>query len=215
MKSSASIIPSALLPGAISLWPPRIVAFHATQKNVGNIIAADGTYNIRLTKSESGSDWLGDAIYFFPNESHAIRWARKGLIQWNWPAATVVRFEIELRRCLDLTEYGSTKVLGEAHKWLRKTIETSGLSMPKNNRLHNGWPMRRWLDCSVINALNLVAKSNPTSRKNQEFKYDTVVCAFVDGKAPYPGSSFREETHIQIAVNTQECLSNPSIAWSS
>ena len=59
----------------------------------------------------------------------------------------------------------------------------------------------RELDCAVIERIHLY---NHMTDGNDE--YDSVRGAFIEGKPVYPGSGFRDRTHIQICVRNPNCI---------
>jgi len=60
--------------------------------------------------------------------------------------------------------------------------------------------LRRNLDCAVIRRL-------PTILEAQHLPaVDTVKGVFTEGAPLFPGSGFREKTHIQIAVRNRQCI---------
>lgn len=62
------------------------------------------------------------------------------------------------------------------------------------------WLIRE-LDCAVIERIHLY---NHMTDGNDE--YDSVRGAFIEGKPVYPGSGFRDRTHIQICVRNPNCI---------
>jgi hypothetical protein len=45
-----------------------------------------------------------------------------------------------------------------------------------------------------------------TALAEEGLRYDTVRCAFVEGRPAFPGSGIRSESHIQIAVRNPACV---------
>jgi hypothetical protein len=60
--------------------------------------------------------------------------------------------------------------------------------------------LRRNLDCAVIRRLHTILEA-----QNQP-AIDTVKGVFTEGAPLYPGSGFREKTHIQVAVRNPACI---------
>jgi hypothetical protein len=210
--TSTSHQPPIKISEAVLLWPSSLIAYHATPRDFAEVVTSSGKYDFRFAKSDEGIDWLGDAVYLFPSRSHAIRWAKYGLQLWGWSRGAVVGISVNLGECLDLTQYGATDILVKSYKALNAACAAAEWSMPENTGFKDGSPMDRALDCAVLNTLNNAAK---WSERNRHIKYDTILCAFTDGEPPYPGSAFRDKTHLQIAVTNHRCFSDPFLAWSS
>jgi hypothetical protein len=146
--------------------------------------------------SDNDWDWLGHGIYFWEHSpERALRWAREKFPGKRQRPAVIGGY-IQLGRCFDLLNESVTAMLGETYTALTTTFSNKGLELPKN-RGDKG--KRRELDCFVINkCLDIM--------KEQEFEYDTVRGAFLEGEPVYPTASFSRESHIQIAVRNPSCI---------
>jgi hypothetical protein len=148
-------------------------------------------------RSANTWDWLGEGIYFWEHApERALAWATDKASQAG--AGTVpgvVGAVILLRRCFDLTNPRFTKVLRTAHDQVKVSYEAVGKPLPKNRGSDEDRKLRE-LDCLVINyCLKEVAKD-----------FDTVRCPFWEGPPIYPGTTFRTQSHIQIAVRDAACI---------
>ena len=61
-------------------------------------------------------------------------------------------------------------------------------------------PWQRFLDCAVLRRLHEIIEDSGST------PVDTVRGVFQEGPEAYPGSAFREKTHIQIAVTNPDCI---------
>lgn len=167
-------------------------------------------------KSERDFDWLGRGIYFWEYApKQALRWAerrqRKYQAKQNKTSDDIVRATeplavvacmIRLGFCLDLTDPDNIEYLEDIFITYKKSIESYGYSLPKNDR------HIRKLDCSVFEyAYDVVEQSVPISR------VDTARGIYVpkDGtKRVWDGSWISRDTHVQLCVRNQ---SNILGAW--
>jgi len=135
--------------------------------------------------SRNPYDWLGHGIYFWEFAPHRARsWGSKG---------GVVGAVIQLGLCLDLTDVNHTNLLRVEYKLVRRARREQGELMPRNKG------KRRDLDSLIINAFVKDAE-----RKGLRFQ--TVRCAFLEGRPAFPGSGIRRESHIQIAVRDRAAI---------
>lgn len=151
-----------------------------------------------LRKSENTYDWLGNGIYFWENSYYrAYDWAEKRFHD----QAAVIGAVIDLGYCLNLTDYHSTEVLKMGYRLLEIRCNQAQIPMPQNGKRNkNHDVLLRDLDCSVIEQLHLYNKD-----KGYE-DYDSVRGVFSEGAEVYPGSEFREKTHIQLCIVNPNCI---------
>ena len=94
---------------------------------------------------------------------------------------------IDLGYCLNLTDSSSSDMLRCGYRFLKIQCETTNSEMPSNKQRKNYVDvLMHNLDCAVIEHLH---------------EYDSVRGMFLEGEAPYPGSVFKEKTHIQISAS--------------
>jgi hypothetical protein len=88
--------------------------------------------------------------------------------------------------------------LGEdaAYDSFVEVTRAAGLPLPSNSE--DG--LRRNLDCAVIRRLHTILETQNLPA------IDTIKGVFTEGQPVYPGSGFREKTHIQIAVRNARCI---------
>lgn len=179
--------------------PNLIIGFHATEKTVVDAVVAG---KATLRPSDNPYDWLGPGIYFWEGslqraEKYSGVLKLRGMIK----EPSVVGCVLDLGRCLDLNQTEGLQELADAHQILVSAARESGDKLPKNDRPNkNEDVMRRPLDCAVIKALHW--------RRNDEGlpAYDTIRATFEEGAALYPGATFRQLSHVQIAVLSPECI---------
>jgi hypothetical protein len=171
--------------------PFQITGFHSCDREVGlRILNGDDN----LHPSDNIWDWLGPGAYFWEeNPGRALEYAEevaRGTQKNRKSIETplVIGAIIELGNCLNLLEPKSINILRNAHASLRALNAVSGDAMPVNNGSN------RRLDCAVI---KFVHESN---RRESLTPYDTIRCAFLEGKEIYPGSHFTDRLHIEICV---------------
>jgi hypothetical protein len=160
-----------------------ILGYHGCDRRVGEQLLRGAQFKL----SDNDYDWLGPGIYFWEaNPQRGLEFAleasgRSGS-QIKDPFA--IGAVIELGLCLDLTTSAGLAWVRLAHKILLEVTQTAGLPLPSNSgdQLHT----------------ILAAQSQPA--------IDTVKGAFTEGAPLYPGSGFREKTHIQIAVRNPDCI---------
>jgi hypothetical protein len=98
--------------------------------------------------------------------------------------------------CLDLRCRNSQPILKNAYEQLL----SRGIIEKRNTVIENGVPLKRDLDCLVIET----AQEMFLSRYNISF--DTVIGTFYEGRETYPGAGMREKTHTQICVRNPRCI---------
>jgi hypothetical protein len=101
---------------------------------------------------------------------------------------------IELGNCLNLLEPKAMEIVVRAHDALDQLSANSGIPLPTNVG------PKRNLDCAVIKYVHEIA------RQERMLQYDTVRCAFSEGKPAYGGSNFTMRGHIEICVISGEMI---------
>lgn len=85
---------------------------------------------------------------------------------------------------------------------LKEESRIFSMELPVNRNIGKNTDLLiRELDCAVIERIHLY---NHMTDRNDE--YDSVRGAFIEGKPVYPGSGFRDRTHIQICVRNPNCI---------
>lgn len=173
-----------------------IIGYHGCDAAVAErILAGQSSFQ----ESRNSYDWLGSGIYFWEYGSHrALEFAR---FQMQWgrvKTPAVVGAVIQLGNCFDLMDTRFTAHLGDAHRRCRAALRASGQSIPKNRGKTPDRKLRD-LDCAVLNfTLQTLADGGVS--------FDTVRCAFSEGKRAFRGSMIRSESHIQLAVRNPDCI---------
>ena len=172
-----------------------LFGYHGCDRGFGDELLAGKT---TLQISENDYDWLGPGVYFWEaNPARALQFAEeKKLRGENIQQSFVVGAVIDLGNCLDLTTADSIQYLKLAHESLAETFRIRNLQMPVNGP--RAW--ERFLDCAVLRRLHEIIKDSGSA------SVDSVRGVFQEGQEVYPGSAFREKTHIQIAVMNPDCI---------
>lgn len=155
---------------------------------------------IDLLQSDRNYDWLGPGAYFWESDPRrAFEWAvSRGHIR-----PRVIGAVIDLRNCLDLVSRQDMTVLADAYRSFLQSQTESGLPIPQNRSLSgrsDSDKLLRFLDCAVIRHLHDIM-----ARKSQE-PFDTVRGMFMEGGELYPGSAFRQQSHVRLAVSNPACI---------
>lgn len=177
--------------------PLRIIGFHSCDKKVG-IRVLNGEDS--LLPSQNKWDWLGDGIYFweedpvraweYASESSQNKQYNKIRIEEPFVLGAI----IDLGNCLNLVDRESLKILAASFEGLASLIKEAGKLLPTNKGDN------RMLDCAVLQYIN---QSNLQEKKQS---YDTIRCAFPEGKEVFPGSSISSRLHMQICVRNPDCI---------
>lgn len=177
--------------------PFQITGFHSCDKSIGMDIL-NGKYGLK--PSVNPWDWLGTGAYFWEqNPERALEYAiecanKKQFFAGQINTPFVLGAIIELGNCLNLLEPKSISIIKKAYKALKQLSKQSGEPMPKNKGAN------RALDCAVIQYLH-------QSNKNTDLPaYDSIRCAFLEGKPVYPKSNFTSRLHIEICVLNTEMI---------
>lgn len=185
-----------------SSLPNFILGFHGCDRKVGEAILSG---MVAQVKSVNIYDWLGHGYYFWENNpERAIQYAEemnsnpsrtKGMVYEPFVIGAV----IDLGHCLNLLEGKSLLLLKSSYQLLKDATSLSEKPLPVN-KLVDGQPLLRDLDCAVIETLH-------QCRKKSELKgFDSVRGMFAEGKELYPGAGFQEQSHIQICVCNPNCI---------
>lgn len=179
-----------------SKLPNLVIGFHGCDVTTYNRVIMDGE---PLHKSDNTYDWLGNGIYLWEQSyQRAFDWARHSSKIKN-PA--VIGVIVDLGYCLNLTDYGSSEVLKRGYEMLKIKCSISGIELPQNKNLpENADLLLRHLDCAVIQQIH------EFHREKDLQMYDSVRGVFVEGAEAYPGSGFREKTHVQLCVVNMNCI---------
>lgn len=174
-----------------------VLGFHGTDLQIVQDVVERRVAH--LSRSERVYDWLGHGVYFWEGDpDRALRWARDGHPSKPIAKPAALGAVIDLGLCLDLsTELGRFEVVG-AYRTLKAATQAAGTEMPKNYLGRDA--VLRELDCEVIEILH------QTRKDRGELPYDTVRGLFDEGGELYPGSGFRQLTHVQIAVLNTDCI---------
>lgn len=171
--------------------PFQVTGFHSCDREVG-LKALNG--ELDLIPSDNIWDWLGGGVYFWEqNPERALQYATENAngTQKNKKRIKtpfVIGSTIELGHCLNLLEPKAMEIVQRAHDALVELHAKSDTPLPTNEGA------KRSLDCAVIKFVHEICK------RDGERPYDTVRCAFSEGKEAYPTSNFSMRGHIEICV---------------
>ena len=184
-----------------STKPSFVYGFHGIDKEVA-IRILNQEDNFR--HSNNSYDWLGNGIYFWENNyQRAIQYAQEDSKRANSSIKTpfVLGAILDLGNYLDLLDQKYINYLAIAFNVLEKYLERENKPLPKNTSFGKSDFdfKKRELDCAVIRYAHKLAK--------EEGEYfDSVRAAFLEGEPLYPGSIFRKQNHIQIAIINPNCI---------
>lgn len=179
-----------------SKLPNLVLGFHGC-----NLEAYENVIQKReqLKRSNNSYDWLGNGIYFWEqNYRRAYEWA---VDRYGEKNAAVIGAVIDLGYCLNLTDSEGSDILRKGYKILQIRCEAVGKDLPKNRPSKKTTDiLLRDLDCAVIQQIH--------DYNHEEGKpaFDSVRGIFTEGEPPYPGSEFREKTHIQLCICNPNCI---------
>lgn len=181
-----------------SLGP--LILYHGCDKDVAESVLRGKE---ALQPSENSYDWLGPGIYFWVDSpDRALDWAkdRKRRRPQEMGEPSVLGAFAYPGNCLNLTDYGVMDELALAYRATKTLLEVSGTELPANTCRRKGIYLRRPLDCAVILMVHKL-------RMQQEKPaYDSVYGVFEEGTDVYPGSGFRDKTHVQISICNPEMI---------
>ncbi len=174
-----------------------VLGYHGCEKVIADRAILG---EIDILHSDRDYDWLGPGAYFWESDpQRAFEWA----ISKGWKQPAVIGAVIDLRNCLDLVSRQDMVVLAGAYRSFLQSQSEAGLPVPENRGVA-GRPdfdnILRFLDCAVIRHLHDIM-----ARKAQE-PFDTVRGMFIEGGELYPGSGFRNQSHVQVAVRNSSCI---------
>lgn len=165
--------------------------------------------DIDLIQSDRDYDWLGPGAYFWEADpARALEWARWKVARGDYVEAAVIGAVIDLRNCLDLVAREDVDLLKAAHRSFVTVQKIAGLPIPRNKSVKgqpNADRVLRFLDCAVFRHLHSILEEQPESDRLIE-PFDTVRGMFTEGGKLYPGSGFRNRSHVQIAVRNTTCI---------
>ena len=171
-----------------------VIAYHGCDAAVANRVLSGEPFR----PSENDYDWLGAGIYFWEyGYDRALRFAASRGANRKVKHPAVVGAILQLGNCFDLMDTRFTNDLREAYDAFQKSLP-EGRPMPENKGGSPDWKLRR-LDCAVLNFYFRTLEEDGID-------YDSVRCAFIEGRPVFPGSGIRGETHIQVAVRNSACV---------
>lgn len=176
--------------------PNLVLGFHGCNKETYENVIVKGQ---DLKKSLNSYDWLGNGVYFWEqNYQRAYEWATN---RYGQEDAAVLGAVIDLGNCLNLTDSASSNILRIGYKILQLRCIITSNELPKNRpSKKTSDVLLRDLDCAVIQQIH------DFNKQNGKEMYDSVRGIFTEGEPPYPGSAFKEKTHVQICICNPNCI---------
>ncbi len=176
--------------------PNLVIGFHGCTKKVFDAVVLRGD---QMKSSNNEYDWLGNGIYFWEQSyQRAKEWAEQNC-KGQEPA--VIGAVIDLGYCLNLTDSASSDILRRGYLVLKNLCTLTGVKFPENRKPNAvGDILVRNLDCAVIEQVHDYNKESHLP------EYDSVRGVFWEGDSPYPGSCFKERTHVQICIRNPNCI---------
>src|SRR5712675_585112 len=131
----------------------RVVAFHGCDLEIGRKLL---NYDLRIAPSENEFDWLGGGAYFWVDSpQRAVEWtvwkSDRGAIK----SPGVIGAFIHLGLCLSLADHGVMEDIKNAYARLKSLHEVSSKPLPTNELKRDGFYLKRFLDCAVIDMVHL------------------------------------------------------------
>ena len=108
---------------------------------------------------------------------------------------------LDLGNCLDLLDQKYLDFLITTFDELKAYLEREKKPLAKNTGFGKADFdfKKRELDCAVIRYAHKLARE-------EGIYFDSVRAAFIEGEPLYPGSMFRSQNHIQIAIINLNCI---------
>jgi hypothetical protein len=213
-----------------------VIGYHACPREYAEAICAG---EVRITDwqlSANKYDWLGDGGYFWED---GLRRAREWARDFVKGPAGIVRAEIDLGRCLDLSETEYLDLIRTMYADVASTYRAQRWQLPVNRELGAPRGYRRrvlaildrmnvWLYFKAAGVqferktenklrfldsfvLNQFLKAMESDVFGQAITYQTVRCPFEEGEPLFPGSMIRTQSHVQISVRDRQCIRNVSL----
>ncbi|QTL02738.1 hypothetical protein J5J86_18450 [Aquabacter sp. L1I39] len=181
-----------------------VLGYHGCDQSVAERAIGGDT---DLLQSNRDFDWLGPGAYFWESDpQRALEWAQWKASRGDYGTPAVVGAVIDLRNCLDLSSREDLALLRAAYDSFVRIRKASGLPMLENRSVPgdpNADRVLRFLDCAVLRHLHSILEDAPEQSPEP---FDTVRGMFTEGGEVYPGSGFREKSHVQIAVRNPQCI---------
>jgi hypothetical protein len=182
-----------------------VLGYHGCDREIG-LRAING--EIALIQSNQSYDWLGPGAYFWESDPRrALEWAQAKAQRTRDFEPFAIGAVIDLRHCLDLLSREDLEILRAAYYSLRSLHERMKLPMPENVGV-KGSPAAdrplRYLDCEVVKHLHALMEQQQDDGATP--RYDSARGLFTEGEALFPGSGFKSQTHVQIAIRNMDCI---------
>jgi len=167
----------------------RVVGHHVCERE-----KADRLLSGELVEATGEFEWLGRGLYFWidnPTRTRAWRDTR-GCVN-----PVVLRGVIDIGFCLNLANGEGALELEEAYESYIERQAIAGRSLPTNKRLKYGVPLLRYLDCAVVETLHALRRGKGLR------PYDSIICAFEEGRFVFNDGCLRDQTHLQLALRNR------------
>ncbi len=173
-----------------------VAGYHGCHRDFARDLVAGRVSLADWKASQNEYDWLGAGIYFWEYApARAWQWARE-----HYGAdGAVVAAEVRLGRCLDLADTAFTGLLQSTYEGTLRVYASRGWKLPRNGG--RDFKLRK-LDRLIIDRLT------ETSGSLGGVNYQTVRCPFEEGEPVYEGAMLKTQSHVQIAVRDNACISS-------
>lgn len=187
------------------LLPSFVLGFHGCDRSVGEKVLSGAS---QLNPSTNSYDWLGKGVYFWENNPERALSYASFLRDHDSRAVKaitepfVVGAVIDLGFCLNLTDENALILVQQAHSDLVAISKDAQIPIPVNEPGFKGDQdlLKRHLDCAVFETLHGLRE------EGQLNPYDSVRAPFWEGGELFPGTLFRQKTHIQLCVRNPRCI---------
>lgn len=140
-----------------------------------------------------------EMVFIFGKIATNVLWLGQKSSKIKTPA--VIGAVIDLGYCLNLTDYASSEVLERGYTILATRCRQANQNLPQNKPSEKSSDvLLRDLDCAVIQQIHDFKKTE------EGCTYDSVRGIFMEGGEVYPGSEFREKTHVQLCIVNPNCI---------
>ncbi len=187
------------------LLPSFVLGFHGCDRAVGEAVLAGTT---QLNPSTNPYDWLGEGVYFWENNpDRALSYAtflrdhdQRAVKAIHEPF--VIGAVIDLGFCLNLTDENALVLVQQAYSELAAISAEAGAPIPVNMPGFKGDEdlIKRHLDCAVFETLHELRNEGLLRA------FDSIRAPFWEGGELFPGTSFRQKTHIQLCIRNPRCI---------
>ena len=184
-------------------FPRFVFGYHGCLEPLASDLLAGRKTVADWPVSRNRWDWLGEGIYFWEHgPARAMLWAEekakrasaKGRKRVE-PAVVGAVIALGNDDVFDMMDVRFAPVLRKAFVAMDATFAKAGRKMPANETKDR---QRHFLDCIIINSLFAIDEIRE--------QYNVVRGAWEEGEPAFPGSTIKEQTHIQLAIRNPRVI---------